>query len=122
MNERQAHQEGLHFTGIYSHDKEHVKTQILELRKLYPKARIVLVSIPPDPLSRSSHGIGYSAYADKIYSAYQTIKDNAPIVANHVERLFKLEEKYKSDITDEYTKTENSKQKIREAQEIIDLA
>jgi hypothetical protein len=75
MNEVQARQEGLHFTGVYSSNKEEVKERISKERKECPKARIVLVNVPHNKLSRSGPGMGYSAYADNVWSAYRAIED-----------------------------------------------
>jgi hypothetical protein len=73
MNEVQARQEGLSFTGHYSHDKEEVKANAKKIRDQGFNARVV--NIPPNPLSRGHHGMGYSVYADKRYFAQETVND-----------------------------------------------
>ncbi len=60
MNERQAMKLGYVFSGNFSWDKEEMKLRAKELRVLGNKA--VVVTIPPNPLSRSHHGTGYSVY------------------------------------------------------------
>jgi len=60
MNERRAEEMGYSFHGAYSHDKEEMKLRAKELRDSGNKA--VVVNIPPNPLSRGHHGMGYSVY------------------------------------------------------------
>src|SRR5271157_1768014 len=91
MNEYQAQQEGLHFTGIYSSDKEEVKKRIAESRTKYPKARIVLVNVP------SFLRVGYTAYADNIYSAYENLQELS-------ERITTVHESNVKYYTDEFNK------------------
>jgi len=57
MIEQQAYSKGLHFTGIYSSNKEEVKNRIKQEQELYPKARIVLVNV-----LHSGSNMGYSIY------------------------------------------------------------
>lgn len=73
MNRKQAEAQGLRFTGIYSQDKEYVKGRIANERIERLKARIILVTIPDSKYSRGGGGTGYSAYADKVYFAYDTV-------------------------------------------------
>jgi len=65
MTKLQAIQQGLSFTGSYSHDKEEQKFNAGEIRK--QGYRAVVVNVPPDKLSRGHHGMGYSVYAEKRY-------------------------------------------------------
>jgi hypothetical protein len=105
MNKRQAIEEGLHFTGIYNSSKDEVKQKIAGYRIQYPKARIVLVEEPFDKLSRNYPGKGYSAYADDIYSAYETIARNKDITENHQKTIeyYKNEyEKKVAELTERY--------------------
>lgn len=60
MNKREAESRGYVFTGWYSHNKEEISDRVKELRKEGNKA--VIVTIPRNPLSRSWHGTGWSAY------------------------------------------------------------
>jgi hypothetical protein len=88
MNEKQAMNEGLSFTGIYSWDKEKVQQRIKEERIKRPKARIVQVNTDN----------GYSAYADNKYDAYRTIEDTARIVENVDSRLAQAKKKYEEKV------------------------
>jgi len=60
MNERAALEEGYHFTGIYTSNKEEAKTKAKELRVNGNKAMVV--TVPPSKYSRGYHGDGYSVY------------------------------------------------------------
>jgi hypothetical protein len=101
MNERQAQEQGLHFTGHYSSDKDEVKRCIAEDRVKYPKARIVLVNVPHSKLSRSGPGMGYSAYADDKYSAYRTLERLGNVDQNHNVRLLQLKVAYEKRLEEE---------------------
>jgi hypothetical protein len=65
MNEKQAMEKGYGFTGAYSHDKDEMKTRLEEYKKVGYKGAVV--SIPPNPLSRGHHGMGYSVYIEERY-------------------------------------------------------
>jgi len=65
MNERDARAEGLQFTGHYSHDKEDIKIKALKIRSF--GFRAIVVNVPTSKLSRGSHGMGYSVYAEPAY-------------------------------------------------------
>jgi len=60
MREKQAMREGYTFSGAYSWDKEEIKAEAKAERKKGNKA--VMVTVPPDKLSRGYHGDGYSVY------------------------------------------------------------
>jgi hypothetical protein len=119
MTENQAQQEGLHFTGIYNWDKEDVKKQIADRRAKYPKARIVMVNTPPSKLSRGHHGMGYSGYADDIYSAYQTLENSTPIIDNHNTRLNSLKIEYETKVEEENKLFADHLMKVQQAKEKI---
>jgi len=87
MNEHQARQEGLEFTGIYNFSKEETKAKIAKERKEKPKARIVLVRVPHDKLSRGGAGCGYAAYADKYYRAYDNLENAKRHLENYPKAL-----------------------------------
>jgi len=76
MNERQAIESGLHFTGVYSKDREEVKVRMSELRSKRPGAKICLVNVPHSKLSRSGPGMGYAIYGDSVFSDYEVIETN----------------------------------------------
>ncbi len=94
MNERQARQEGLEFTGIYSWNKEEVKERIAKERKEKPKARIVLVRIPHNKLSRGGGDGGWSAYADAKYKAYDYIAQYSQRIEHHPTVVLNMLEKH----------------------------
>lgn len=110
MNEIQANQEGLNFTGIYSSNKEEVKARIAQERLLYPKARLVIVNSPHSKLSRSGPGMGYSVYADSIYRAYQTIEESKKVIQNYASSL----DFYKKKFEDEKAKLNEQLDKAQE--------
>ena len=85
MTKKQAQEQGLHFTGIYNRDKEETQKRIAEARIKYPKARIVLVPERANPLSRGQNTgiVGYSAYADYIYSAYEQVHNASKIIDSY---------------------------------------
>ncbi len=66
MNERQAEQEGYQFTGHYSHDRNEQKANAKKIREETGYSAIV-VNTPTSKLSRGSHEMGYSVYAEKKY-------------------------------------------------------
>lgn len=72
MNERKAIQEGLSFTGSYSHYKDEQKVEAQKIRAR--GFRAVVVTIPHNPLSRSNNGNGYSVYADEKYFANELLE------------------------------------------------
>lgn len=96
MTEREAEQQGLSFTGIYSSNKEEVKTRIAKERKEKPKARIVLVRVPHNPLSRSycRGGCGWSAYACPKYRAYDRLEEFSKRMENHPSYVLQVLEKH----------------------------
>jgi hypothetical protein len=119
MTEQQATSEGLNFTGIYSFNKDEVKTRIAGLRKEFPKARIVLVNVPHSKLSRSGPGMGCSAYADNVYRAYDTIKSAGDVQASYIARVKYIQDNAAKELADAeawFTKTTES---IKAARELI---
>lgn len=121
MTEKQAIEQGLHFTDIYSFDKDEVKSNIEEARKKYPLARIVLVNIPADKLSRSprSPRNGYSAYACNKYSAYQTLESLGNIEEKHNKRLTDLINTHLANIATEEARTTKEKDEAQKALTIL---
>jgi hypothetical protein len=65
MTERDATRDGLSFTGHYSHDKEGVKANAKIIRDA--GLRAIVVNVPTNKLSRGSHAMGYSVYAEPAY-------------------------------------------------------
>ena len=121
MNERQAQQEGLNFTGIYSFNKDEVKNRITDIRREFPKARIVLVNVPHSKLSRSGPGMGYSAYADEVYRAYETIKSAGDVQADHASRVKYIQDKVAKELADEETRFIQVTEAVKSAIETIAL-
>jgi hypothetical protein len=119
MTENQAEKEGLSFTGIYSHDKDCVKTCIVEERKKCPGARIVLVLSPSSPLSRRHQGGGYSAYGDDTYQAYKTIEMSTPFIKSHTIALQRAMDIYKKAVANENKVYAYHDKLIQQAQETI---
>ena len=81
MNERQARQQGLTFTGAYSHNKEEMKTRAKEIRD--QSFRAVVCTIPHNPLSRGHGGEGYSVYACERWAKTQRLAE----VNNRLKRI-----------------------------------
>ena len=65
MNEFAATKQGLQYTGHYSHDIEEVKTVAKKIRA--EGSRAIVVTIPPNPLSRGYRSTGYSVYVEPKY-------------------------------------------------------
>lgn len=65
MNKKQAESKGYRFTGVYESDKEKVIARRDELKQKGYKA--IVVTVPPNKLSRGFHGDGYSLYAEQRY-------------------------------------------------------
>ena len=120
MNERKAREEGLSFTGIYSHDKEEVKERISKERKERPKARIILVTVPPNKLSRGHHGTGYSAYADEVYFAYENMKAFKNYSESYNASIKRIEDEYKEKILLAEKTYAKNKAKFEEAKAIVE--
>jgi len=81
MKKEQAMQNGYQFSGVYSWDKDEVKARIKEERKKGNKA--ILVTVPPNKLSRGHHGTGYSMYiikSDENVKAEKILKIKSDIV------------------------------------------
>jgi len=74
MNEKEAVEKGLQFTGCYNFFKEVVRLRIEEDKKKYPNAKIYLVPVKGSKLSRGGAKDGYSAYACPKYFAYKMIE------------------------------------------------
>jgi hypothetical protein len=113
MTEKQAREEGLHFTGIYSSYKDEVKTRIADIRKKYVSARIVLVNVPHSKLSRSGPGMGYSAYACPKYRAYQMLEQLGNIEEVHAKALADIEAKRQTMLFDEQTRYETNQRNAK---------
>jgi hypothetical protein len=103
MNEQSAREQGLNFTGIYSSNKQEVKDRIAAIKAQYPLCRIRLVNVPHSPLSRSGPGMGYSAHADLVYSAYKGIEEAKKSIDLHHDRLGLLKAEYDTKVTQENT-------------------
>jgi hypothetical protein len=119
MNEQSAREQGLNFTGIYSSNKQEVKDRIAEIKTKYPLARVRLVNVPHSRLSRSGPGMGYSAYADKVYSAYKTWEDSKKLIDTHQERLTVISLEYARKVEDENMSFATQKEKHAAASQII---
>ena len=119
MTEQQAREQGLNFTGIYSSNKEEVKERIAEIRKKFPKARIALVNVPHSKLSRGGPGMGYSAYADKTYSAYQIIERAGNVEKKHADLLKTIKERYEQDLSEEKARYDLEHLQVMQALETI---
>jgi hypothetical protein len=119
MNKRQAQQEGLHFTGVYTRLKEETKARIVQDRLKYPKSRIVMVIEPDSPLSRGSRGEGYSAYADSVYSAYQLLEENTKQCDQHGIVLELLKDQYEKKVEEQIVKHSIHLTKITEANVVL---
>ena len=86
MNKRQAMEKGYQSTGVYSHDKEEVKTRIT--REKAEGNRAVLVPVPASPLSRGHSGGGWAMW--RIESADNKI---ARLIAIKERRVRQLNQK-----------------------------
>jgi hypothetical protein len=114
MNEVQARQEGLSFTGHYSQDKDEVKANAKKIRDAGFNARVV--NMPTSKLSRGSHSMGYSVYADKRYFAQQTIDDCNRYLNCIESRKQHLKEQYEKDLAQIDTDKATHMARLTEAQ------
>jgi hypothetical protein len=123
MTEERAKQEGLHFTGMYSRNKEVTKAEIDDARKRYPKARIVLVRTPDSKLSRgyTPGACGWSAYADDVYSAYQTVETSTKTIGNYQSRYDYFKKQFDEQVQKLDEELEAAKVKLAKANEILGL-
>lgn len=119
MNEKQARAEGLSSTGIYARSKDEVRKQIKQKRIERPKAHIVLVTIPDNPLSRGTIGVGYSAYADEYYQAYNTLDRAKPWIDGHLAHLQRLKEDYEKLVQEAIDNVGHWKEKAAAAEAIL---
>lgn len=92
----QAMSEGLQYTGITSSDKEEVKERIKKERAEKKGARIILVT--ERCRGRIYDTSMYSAYADKVYFAYDTVKKLADHESRHDADLMKIEKEYADNV------------------------
>lgn len=122
MKEREAEQQGLSFTGIYSSDKEVVKARIAQLREEHPDARIILVRVPHNKLSRGHGNGGYSAYADRVYFLQKQIRELGKKIDGHPGDVVHLELKQREgrqSLDDRHR--EERRQHAEFQQELMDL-
>jgi hypothetical protein len=82
MNEKKAIEEGYNFTGSYSHDKEEMKSKAKEIRN-EGFAAVVVTSL----LSRGSHGMGYSVFAERKYFYNRNLIENKKTLERIPERI-----------------------------------
>ena len=97
MKEQQARNEGLVFTGSYGWDKEEQKAKAAAIRKLGYKA--VVVNVPPNPLSRGHHGMGYSVYVEPRLQNDENAKRLQQSVSSHASRLAAIRADYEAKMT-----------------------
>ena len=122
MNEHQARQEGLEFTGIYNFNKEETKAKIAKERKEKPKARIVLVRVPHSKLSRgyTPGSCGWAAYADKYYRAYNHLEDTQKRLENYPNALHDMLSRHEGERKSLEDNHQELLRKSKEAKEILE--
>lgn len=119
MNEKQAIDSGLHFTGCYDKDKEVVKARVNELRSKRPGAKICLVNVPHSKLSRSGPGMGYAIYGDELYSDYEMVERNCNFEKEYNDTLVYLRAQYEKKVEEEKNKYEEKRALVLAAKERI---
>jgi len=72
MNEETALRRGYDTTGHFTWDRDELKPKLAEYHKQGYKA--LIVSIPPNPLSRGHHGTGYGIVVESRYYVDQRVK------------------------------------------------
>lgn len=112
MNKQSAEQKGLQFTGIYSWKKDEVKTRLEEIRSKGYKA--YLCNVPPDPLSRGHHGMGYSVYTEPKYQQDERAAEIKQRIARHPAILQSLKEKYEIEVAREEKENNERLQWLKE--------
>ena len=117
MNEVQAKREGLSFTGSYSHEKGKQKDDAKIIRD--SGFRAIVINCPPSRLSRGSHGMGYSVYAEKAYFENKNLIANKKKLADIPSEIKSLEEKYMEDLKELEEKEKNLATRIEEGEEFL---
>ena len=85
MNKKSAEAKGLDFTGHYDWDKNKIKLAAEAIRAEGYKAYVV--NVPPSPLSRGHHGMGYSVYTEPKYRLDRIAKTQQDIIAREQEKI-----------------------------------
>jgi hypothetical protein len=122
MTAKQAESQGLGFTGIYSFDKEEVKSRIERERKERPGCRIVMVFKPANPLSRGGRSGGYAAYANGVYRAYDMLKDANRALNDYQSRMADVKAEYENNIAAEEIIRERASKTFDECVKMIEDA
>lgn len=120
MNEHQARQEGLEFTGIYNFNKEETKARIVRERKEKPKTRIVLVRVPHSKLSRGGPGCGWAVYACPKFRAYDLLKDFSERMEKHPTHVLEVLNKHEEERKELEAKFKEYCKIVVGAKEILD--
>jgi len=87
---KEAEARGYQFTGVYSSNKEEVKSR----QKEYEGYKTLLVTVPHSKYSRSGGGCGYSIYAEPKYSYDGRISNLIVKITSKDERLNEAKKEY----------------------------
>jgi len=88
--EKEAQARGYGFTGVYSSDKEEVKSR----QKDYEGYKTLLVTVPHSKYSRIGGGCGYSIYAEPKYFYDGRISNLIVKITSKDERLNEAKKEY----------------------------
>lgn len=111
--EREARARGYVFTGIYDWDKEKVK----ERQKEFVGYKTLLVTVPADPLSRGSHGTGYSVYVEPRYERDRRISKLRERIVQEDDRLAHAKAEYEALVASIKTETQSCRDELKQLQE-----
>jgi len=111
MNKQRAEQEGYQFTGDYSHDRDEMKANAKKIREETGYSAIV-VNTPPSPLSRGSHGMGYSVYAEKKYFLKKSLDNYRQRLSVIPDKMSGAEKEYQEALSKIRIEEQNCKDQI----------
>ena len=120
MNKASAEKAGLVFTGHYDWDKNKVKKSLESLRAEFPGVKFYLVNVPPNPLSRGHHGMGYSIYAHPVYDALRTIKAYGDLSERLQARLESARADYENKVADIHKEFDAKHEILLKAQKVVE--
>jgi hypothetical protein len=109
--ERQAENKGYMFTGDFSHDKEEIKDRAEKIRKDGYKAMVV--SKPPDPLSRGHHGTGYSVYAERKFFIDRAIAGLERSLATFPKQFEEMKQRHEREIRELTEEKERREERLK---------
>jgi len=105
MNKNTAARRGYEHTGHFAwgYERETLKPKLEEYRKAGYKA--IIVSIPPDPLSRGHHGTSYAIMVEPRYAVDQRVKAAKAEIDRYEDSISRILEHHLGNALKEVEKT-----------------